>query len=360
MEPIHHTEDITKQLLLWYQSNKRSLPWRETSDPYRIWISEIILQQTRVEQGRDYYLRFVERFPDVISLASAGEQEVLKLWQGLGYYSRARHLHQAARLILEKHTDRFPDTYESLTALPGIGEYTAAAILSIAFGKPYPVVDGNVMRVIARLEGIDDPVDTAKGKKQIAEVVRKLISQDAPGTFNQAVMEFGALHCKPVGPDCEHCLIRSYCRAFQENNVEELPVRRSKLIFFNRYFHYLVIRIREQPPGLILRKRTGKDIWRNLYDFPLIEANRFLSTAELIDHPEVKQLFMDSVPGLLQKGKTIRHVLSHQLLHTRFFQVEISNEKAMHLQENCYWIPAEELQNYPIPRLITRYLETFG
>jgi A/G-specific adenine glycosylase len=360
MDLLPHSNEITHQLLLWYQANKRSLPWRETTDPYRIWISEIILQQTRVEQGRDYYLRFIQRFPDVHSLASAGEQEVLKLWQGLGYYSRARHLHQAARMIVEKYPQGFPDTYEALRALPGIGEYTAAAILSIAFDQPCPVVDGNVMRVTTRIAGIDDLVDTAKGKKRITDVARKLIPPDDPGTFNQAVMEFGALYCIPAAPDCEHCILKIYCTAYRTKRVRDLPVRKPKSIPANRYFHYLVIRTTERPSEIVLKKRTGKDIWRSLFDFPLIEANRLLSASELIGLPEVSRLFMGSLPTLNQYEKTFRHVLSHQLLHVRFFEVEVRDGKAVDLPENCYWILSEQLRTFPMPRLITRYLEAGG
>lgn len=357
---MDHAEDITKQLLLWYQANKRPLPWREISDPYRIWISEIILQQTRVEQGWEYYLRFVERFPDVTTLASAAEQEVLKLWEGLGYYSRVRHLHQAARRIVEKYPGGFPDSYDALIALPGIGEYTAAAILSIAFEKPYPVVDGNVMRVIARLAGIDEPVDTAKGKKQIADVVRKLISQDAPGTFNQAVMEFGALYCTPAAPECGHCVLKKYCLAYHTKKVRDLPFRKPKSIPANRYFHYLVIRTTAKPPGIILKKRTGKDIWRNLYDFPLFEADWPLSVAELTGLPEFSQLFDGSVRVLVRQERTFSHILSHQRLQVRFFEVKVSHKELVVLPENGCWIPLDQLHAFPMPRLITRYLETGG
>lgn len=357
MRIMDHANDIRSKLMAWYETNRRDLPWRRTTDPYSIWISEVILQQTRIDQGRDYYVRFTGRFPDVGSLANAGEEEVLRIWQGLGYYGRARNLLKTAQIIHETFGDRFPDTWESLVALPGIGDYTAAAILSIAFGKPYPAVDGNVVRVVARLTGLEVPSDSAIGKKEIASLAHLLLDRQAPGTFNQAVMEFGALHCKPTRPDCQNCILQAHCSAFEYGKVEELPVRKPKQEPRIRYFHYFVILLPDATGQVVLRKRLARDIWVNLYDFPLIESGTLLNEAQLRKHPEFPESFRDPVAELSELKNVHRHILSHQHLFVKYFLVKIPDSSKVEIPQN--WIPVsyERLGDYPMPRLITRFFE---
>ena len=283
--------NFTKILSKWYDKNKRDLPWRRTKDPYRIWVSEIILQQTRIEQGWDYYLRFIEKFPDLHVLASAREEEVLKLWQGLGYYSRARNMHAAAKEIINLHHGKFPGTYEEIRRLKGIGDYTAAAISSIAFGIPSPVVDGNVCRFFSRYFGIGEPADTQKGKTAVREKAKEHISSEHPGDFNQAIMEFGALQCKPV-PDCMTCPLKTGCVAFQQKRIAEFPVKSKKQRVRTRYFHYLLIKTgKGKNHSVFLKKRTGNDIWKNLFDFPLIETEKAVNYKKLILLKEWTDIF---------------------------------------------------------------------
>ncbi|MDD5508218.1 MAG: A/G-specific adenine glycosylase [Bacteroidales bacterium] len=354
---MDHTDDIQAGLMAWYETNRRDLPWRRTTDPYSIWISEVILQQTRIDQGRDYYLRFTGRFPDVGSLARAGEEEVLRLWQGLGYYRRASNLLKAARIIHETFNDRFPDTWESLVTLPGIGDYTAAAILSIAFGKPYPVVDGNVVRVVARLTGLEIPADTTDGRKQIRSAAHRLMDRQQPGTFNQAIMEFGALHCKPIRPDCQHCIVQRHCSAFESGKVTELPVRNPKQEPRIRYFHYFVILLPGTTGQIVLRKRLTRDIWENLYDFPMIESRSLLTEKQLRKHPEFPESFRETVVELSEMKGIHCHMLSHQHLYVKYFLVRIPAPSKIKIPLN--WIPVspERMRDYPMPRLITRFFE---
>ena len=354
---MNPADTIRTELMAWYDRSRRDLPWRMTRDPYSIWISEVILQQTRVEQGMDYYLRFISRFPDVGTLAQASEQEVLKLWQGLGYYTRARNLLKAAQIIHEKYNGRFPDTRESLVSLPGIGEYTAAAILSIAFSLPYPVVDGNVRRVISRLMGIAAPVNSVKGSREITAAARLLLNDQEPGTFNQAMMEFGALYCKPLHPDCNNCVLRNHCEAYKTNKVNELPVRKQKPDPRSRYFHYLVILIRGKSGQLILQKRLSTDIWKNLYDFPLVEAGTLLNLDQLKIHPEFRDLFKGNIAELSELRGTFRHVLSHQHLFVKYFLIRINDPLNLKYRENWISVDPEHLADLPMPRLITRFLE---
>ena len=246
---------LTIELIGWYKKNKRSMPWRQTSDPYKIWISEIILQQTRIDQGMVYYIKFLDHFPDVLSLANATEHDILKLWQGLGYYSRARNLYHAAKIIANDFNGHFPNTFNDLLKLPGIGEYTAAAISSIAFNEPRPVVDGNVLRFLSRFEGIKVPIDTNAGKQLITDIAIKLIDHKQPGEFNQALMEFGALFCKPMNPDCQKCIFRSECKAYTNELVNEIPIKNKQLSKRKRYFYYLIIVDRNK--SVYLNKRIG-------------------------------------------------------------------------------------------------------
>ena len=272
----------------WYLENKRALPWRGEKDPYKIWISEIILQQTRVKQGWDYYLRFIEIFPTIEVLAVASQEKVLKVWQGLGYYSRARNLHEAAKQIMEKHKGKFPENYEAIRKLKGVGDYTAAAVGSIAFGLHYPAVDGNLFRIICRLFGIFDDIMLPATKKTVAEKCLQLMKDAPSGEFNEAMMDFGALQCVPQNPDCEKCPFQNRCYAFAHNAIDALPAKSKRIKLKERHLHYIFYRL---PQGTIIKKRTENDIWKGLYELPLIESegkerkalrNSFTSTIEVM------------------------------------------------------------------------------
>ena len=329
------------------------MPWRRTMDPYNIWVSEIILQQTRIVQGWDYYLRFLERFPDVRSLAEADEHDVLKLWQGLGYYSRARNMHEAAVQIMEVYNGVFPQTYDEIRMLKGIGDYTASAISSIAFGIASPVVDGNVLRLFSRFFGIIEPVDTQKGKNAVLEKAKEHIDRKHPGDFNQAIMEFGALQCKPV-PDCSVCPLKSGCVAFRENSVSEYPVKSKKQDQRKRYFNYLfIISPKGKTTSVYLNKRTEKDIWKNLYDFPSIETEKAISLKKLMLSKEWKELFGGIKVKLIKESKTYPHILSHQVIMAKFYHLEIPDTVKLPFLK----VKLSDLDNYPIPRLIEIYLE---
>ncbi|MDO9635133.1 MAG: A/G-specific adenine glycosylase, partial [Paludibacter sp.] len=313
---------VSETLIRWYNENKRDLPWRNIHDPYKIWISEIILQQTRVQQGLDYYYRFVERFPDVQTLADASEDEVLKHWQGLGYYSRARNLHLAAHQIVQKHQGAFPTTYQEIIDLPGIGAYTAAAICSFAYHLPFAVVDGNVYRVLSRLFGIDTPIDSNSGKKIFQELAQEILDKSNPGLHNQAIMEFGALYCVPVSPNCEQCIFQDRCLSFANNNTSVLPVKTQKINVRKRYFNYLFIRHMDQT---FLQKRTGNDVWKNLYEFPLIESDRLLDVNDIFHQENFQEITSGGVNNISIKflSQPIKHILTHQQIYAQFFLVEI-------------------------------------
>jgi len=349
--------NITESLLHWYNQNKRPLPWRETRDPYKIWISEVILQQTRVAQGMDYYHRFLTAFPDVQSLAKADEQEVLKLWQGLGYYSRARNMHFTAKEIIEKHEGVFPPSAAGLKKLKGIGEYTAAAIASICFDDPVPVLDGNVARVISRLCAIETPVDTTIGRAQITALATNLLDDHHPGTFNQAVMELGALVCTPQNPDCNACPLSIGCEALKRMQTESFPVKTPKKSPTVRHLSYLVISFKKNKEEFILmRKRTGNDIWKNLYDFPCIESAGASEVNEIIELCE-KQDISGGLPYIVKHvSPDYIHVLSHRRLVAKFIRIEIEGIPTQ--SENLISVTKDRIAELPIPRLIDRYLAT--
>ncbi|MDH6341364.1 A/G-specific adenine glycosylase [Parabacteroides sp. PFB2-12] len=337
----------------WYFKHKRELPWRETRDPYTIWISEIILQQTRVAQGIDYFRRFMERFPDVASLAAAEEDEVLKYWQGLGYYSRARNLHAAAREIMSRHQGRFPSTHKEVLALKGIGDYTAAAILSFAWNQPYPVVDGNVYRVLSRLFGISTPIDSSQGKKEFTALAAEIMPSDQAGLHNQAIMEFGALQCTPQQPDCSACPFAGRCVAWQEQNPQAYPVKAGKTKSRNRYFHYFHILYRETT---WLHRREGKDIWKGLYEFPLIETDMPMDFAELQQTDAFHHLFAEAGQLSIAIDRPVeKHILSHQVIYATFYRIEI--EQPAPAFEAFTEISIHDIERFAIPRLIHIYLE---
>jgi A/G-specific adenine glycosylase len=346
----------THKLLTWYKHHLRDLPWRRTSDPYMIWVSEIMLQQTRVEQGLDYYLRFTRRFPDIRSLAEAEPDEVMKAWQGLGYYSRARNMQWTARHIVEENEGTFPRKYHEILALKGIGPYTAAAIASICYGEPTPVVDGNVLRFLSRLHGIKEPVDSANGRNTIRDLASTMMDRHAPGEFNQALMEFGALYCKPKKPDCRHCIFRMDCLAYKTGRVEELPARTKKTVVVPRYFTYLVVRFRKRDKDyFFLQKREEKDIWKGLYEFPLIETARPVSPKTLMQSQAWAAIFKGTVEEFVSCGKMTKHFLSHRVINARFYEVKV--KKA--LRGKFIMVPDADIKNYPLPRLIERFVSSF-
>ncbi|HNP48272.1 MAG TPA: A/G-specific adenine glycosylase [Bacteroidia bacterium] len=348
--PVMSFGDI---LLHWYQRNKRELPWRSTRNPYYIWLSEIILQQTRVEQGLNYYLRFIEKYPDVKKLAEAPLDEVLKMWQGLGYYSRARNLHAAAKFIVTHHDGKFPDHYEAIRNLKGVGDYTAAAISSFAFDEKQAVVDGNVFRFLSRYFGISTPIDSGKAKKEFREIAFGLMDKHAPHEFNQAIMEFGSKQCKPGSPDCSNCPMNVSCFAFENNRVNDFPVKNKKLKVKHRYFHYLIIK---SGKSIFIQKRTEKDIWAELYDFPLLESDKKQSEKKFLSSDEWKQ-WSKQHPVVIDKiSSEKKHLLSHQTIHARFIHLRPKNEKTFKPQKGWILVNKNGFRKYAIPRLTDRYL----
>jgi A/G-specific adenine glycosylase len=334
-------KDFSKKIMAWYHEHKRELPWRDVPSAYYVWLSEIILQQTRVSQGLPYYHRFVERYPSVKALASAPEQEVLRLWQGLGYYSRARNLHKCANEIVNKYGGQFPETFDELKKLPGIGDYTAAAIASISFKKPVAVVDGNVYRVLARLFGVATPINSPQAKKEFTALANQLISTDQPDIHNQAVMEFGALHCTPQNPQCEECPFKKVCAANIHGQQSSLPVKEKKLTVRERHFYYLV---EKSGKKLHLRKRTDKDIWHGLYDFELVERKKPLTKKAL-----AQEIGTDD----FELTEPYKHVLSHQVIYAQF--VLLANGA----KSRKKYYSKKEIDELPKPVLISRFLADF-
>lgn len=344
--------DIGRKILTWYDGHKRDLPWRNSSDPYTIWVSEIILQQTRVEQGMEYFNRFIQRFPDVESLAGANIDEVLTLWQGLGYYSRARNMHFAANQVMNDFAGRFPTNYEDILSLKGVGEYTAAAIASIAYNQPVACVDGNVNRLVSRIFGIATPVNTGKGKKEISKLALEMMVTGKAGDFNQAMMEFGALQCVPVNPDCKQCVLQADCFAFKEGKVEKFPVKNKKLKVRDRYFFYIHANANS---SIFITKRTGKDIWNSLYELPLIETNQPMDPADIFEHETWKRIVAGTSVYNLEISNKVVHVLSHQKLHCYFIKVSMESANDW-LNSNYIPVSLEQLEKYAFPRLIQNYL----
>lgn len=348
---------FTKKLLEWYHPDERPLPWKGIKNPYFIWLSEIILQQTRVQQGLPYYNKFTEKYPTIIDLAKAPEDDVFKLWEGLGYYSRARNLHFAAQTVANTHQGIFPSTYEEIHALKGVGDYTAAAIASFAYGLPHAVVDGNVYRVLARFFGINTPIDTTAGKKEFSLLAAELLARKQPALYNQAIMDFGATHCTPKTPNCTTCLHQKNCVAFQTDQVANLPVKSKKLKKKNRYFYYLVM---NKGNEVYVRKRTGKDIWASLYEFPLIELTKqvegmFLMEA-LEESSEWKTLF-DNQPAVVKTVSTkYKQTLSHQKISALFLEIEIK-PSFFYENKNLIAIERKKIKNFAFPKIITNYLE---
>ena len=383
--------DFTDKLLEWYHANARDFPFRRTTDPYLIWLSEIIMQQTRIEQGVPYYNKLIKVFPTVYELAEASEEEVLKQWQGLGYYTRARNLHSTANEIVGKYGGRFPETYENLRSLKGVGDYTAASIASVCFGLPHPVMDGNVIRFVTRHFGIKGSIGLSDTKKKILEVLnglmgdcddagykmqnfphptsriphqrealhpasrisaKRVIPHPTSGTFNQAMIEFGATCCKPRNPDCPKCIFNPTCYAYKHDMVGKLPLKKQPRQLKPRYFHYLAIRAKGKK-GLYFRKREGNDIWKGLYEFPLIETSKAVTLPKLMNSPEWQKLFGKAEIKILDRTGPIHHLLSHQKIIANFYKLEIGkpSERFGNL------IRPQKIHELPVARILEKYLD---
>lgn len=344
--------NVQKTLINWYLGNKRDLPWRKTTNPYYIWLSEIILQQTQVAQGLPYYTSFVTNYPSVFDLAAAKESEVLKLWQGLGYYSRARNLHASAQYIANDLKGEFPETFTEIIKLKGVGDYTASAIASICFNENTAVVDGNVYRFLSRYYGITTPINTSKGFKEFKAVAQELIKTVDPAMFNQAIMEFGARQCKPKSPDCTVCPFNASCFAFLKSEIDNLPVKLKTLKVKKKFFNYIVVLSEDNKT--ILEQRTGKGIWQNLYQFPLIESSKPADYETILQEVEKLDFIKSETLELsLYNTTDIIHKLSHQHLHTKFWIAAVNTD----LPEG---IPFKKVNTFPVPILIGNFIDNFN
>lgn len=345
------TMGFSKHLIQWYLQNKRELPWRNTQNAYAIWLSEIILQQTRVAQGLPYFEAFISRFPTVFDLANAPEEEVLKLWQGLGYYSRARNLHHTSKIIVFEHSGEFPKSYKELLHLKGVGSYTAAAIASFAYDEAVPVVDGNVYRVLARYFDVDTDISSSQAKNEFTKLAAEVLDTKQPALFNQAIMEFGAMQCVPKSPDCSVCVFNNSCAAVQKNKVHLLPVKLKKTKVTKRFFNYLVV---QDYNGLCLvTQRTSKGIWFNLFEFPLLESEDNLTEEQLIKELKMKNLISNIIQSVVAfEDKSAVHKLSHQHLEIRFWHLKVSGKL-----ENGRAI--SDVKKLPFPIVIHNFLEKY-
>ena len=342
-----------KGLLKWFKTNDRPLPWKGEKNPYYIWLSEIILQQTRVEQGLPYFEKFKEHFPTIKELADASEDTVMKLWEGLGYYSRARNLHATAKFIAYSLDGVFPDTHEEILKLKGVGPYTAAAIASFAYGLPYAVVDGNVYRVLSRVFGLDTPIDSTPGKKQFAELADQLLAKRRAGVYNQAIMDFGATQCTPAKPNCTICPFKKRCVALASNTVSTLPVKSKKIKKRERHFNYLLIKCGDT---ILLHKRTEKDIWQNLYDFPLIEATTILTKEELIATDFFKDLLGSTTYQFIKRSKPFKQLLTHQKIIAVFSEISIK-KLPKNIPSSFIPVNRKNIPKFAFPKIIDWYLK---
>ncbi|MBA4154316.1 A/G-specific adenine glycosylase [Flavobacterium sp.] len=342
---------FSNRLISWYLENKRDLPWRNTTNPYKIWLSEIILQQTRVAQGLPYYIAFVETFPTVFDLANASEEQVLKLWQGLGYYSRARNLHKTAQLVAFDLGGNFPTSYQELLKLKGIGTYTAAAIASFSSNEPVPVVDGNVFRVLARYFDVETDISSTIAKKEFAALAYEVLDKRNSLQFNQAIMEFGALQCMPKNPNCSVCVLNDSCVALQKNKVNQLPVKLKKTKVTERFFNYLVFE--DEHGNSIIQQRTEKGIWHNLYEFPLIESLIEFTEKEITDEINKVKFFSNEIISInAYEEKSILHILSHQRLKIRFWNIQVKGKL-----ENAK--SKQSIKKRPFPIVIFNFIEKY-
>lgn len=339
-------QSFSKKLLEWYNPTSRNLPWKKTNDAYKIWLSEIILQQTRVEQGTPYYLAFTEKYPTVKKLADAPLDDVLKLWEGLGYYSRARNLHIAAKQIVELHNGRFPHTHATIIQLKGVGNYTAAAVASFAYNLPHAVVDGNVYRVLSRVFGIETPIDSTEGKKQFEHLAQQLLDKKNPATYNQAIMDFGALICKPKQPLCVQCPFSSDCKALELNKISLLPIKSKKQIKTERHFHYFVL---YDEKNIYINQRTKQDIWKGLFEFPMEEVISQWS----IDNSKILSK-TNYLPSTIDNRLTYKQTLTHQLINAHFY--EIKCKKLPKMETSYLKISKKDILNYAFPKIVRSYL----
>ncbi|MEN9610994.1 MAG: hypothetical protein RLZZ628_1808 [Bacteroidota bacterium] len=349
---------FTRTLLDWHEAHPRSMPWSGEKNPYRIWLSEIILQQTRVEQGLPYYQKFIETYPTVSALAAAPEDSVMRLWQGLGYYSRARNLHEAAKHVSENLKGCFPKDYDELLKLKGVGTYTAAAIASFAFDLPHAVLDGNVYRVLSRFFGIETPIDDPLAKNIFTKLAHELLDKNQPARYNQAIMNFGAMQCVPQSPNCSNCPMRENCQAFATNRVQILPIKSKKIDKTFRFFNYLYIK---EGNEVWLHKRVEKDIWQNLYEFPMIESNKLLEDEfELIEHiqSDEREIFDEKTHiniKIVQKSPVFKQILTHRKVIAVFWVVNICTKK-MSKKTNFFKTGTENLITFALPKVISDYL----
>lgn len=339
---------FAESLVNWYSKHKRDLPWRSTRNPYKIWLSEIILQQTRVDQGLPYYQEFIRKYPNINALALAKSEQVLKLWEGLGYYSRAKNLHKCAKEVVEIHDGNFPNNYNDLLTLPGIGPYSAAAIASFAYKEPVAVLDGNVYRVIARIFGVKDDIAQPKTAKKFTRLANELLDSGQPDNYNQAIMEFGALHCKPQNPLCESCIMSTICYAFINNEQKLLPVKSKKTKVTTKYFSYFVF---EQGNKLAMRKRDDTGIWKGLYDFELLVDDSQKNIEDLLFELD----FNDDNPLILDVSKQYKHLLSHQRIYATFYKIKMTGRAQLKRRELFYY-DTDEIEQLPKPVLISKYL----
>jgi len=339
---------FSSKIIKWYSQHKRELPWRNTKDPYKIWLSEIILQQTQVKQGLPYYQKFIKTFPSVSELANANEEEVLKLWQGLGYYSRARNLHFAAKQIHQ--AGFFPKEYKDIITLKGVGEYTAAAIASFAFKLPYAVVDGNVFRLLSRFYGIDTPIDTSKGKREFSEIAQTLLVKKEPDTHNQAIMEFGSQMCKPKQPNCNSCPLRDECIAFANNTIHLLPVKKGKVKVKTVFFEYFFFKMNGYT---LVNKRANDGIWQNMYEFPLITTNDLKNTEEILNHNQFES-WVKGIDFIIESISEFKHILSHRKINARFWEINCQNTLPA---SNFQKIKIETIDKLAVSRLIEKFIQ---
>ncbi|MDA9554722.1 A/G-specific adenine glycosylase [Pelobium sp.] len=345
---------FSDELINWYRTHKRDLPWRNTNDAYLIWLSEIILQQTRVEQGMPYYFKFSEQYPTVGHFAAASEDDILRLWQGLGYYSRGRNMLKTAKIVRQNFKGIFPNAYADLIKLTGIGDYTAAAISSFSTNEAKAVVDGNVYRLLARYFGIETPINTTKGKKQFQEIADELINPKNAGEHNQAMIEFGALQCKPKNPDCEVCPFVNSCYAYQHKRVTELPVKLKKLKIKERYFYFILSTKNNQ---ILIKRRGNEDIWAGLHDLPSIEFTEPTSLQQLINHVDFKS-WTSKESVIHSISDQIKHILTHQRIYARFIHIDHLKPEII-AEKGWFWININELEQYGQPKLIFEFLKNF-
>lgn len=341
-------QEFSSKIIDWYLENKRDLPWRNTKDPYFIWLSEIILQQTRIQQGLPYYEHFTEQYPTVHDLANASENQVMKSWEGLGYYSRARNLHTTAKYVSQELNGVFPNNYNELIKLKGVGDYTASAIASFAFDEAKPAIDGNVYRILSRLFDVDLPIDQPEGKKYFKALAEKLISKDDPANFNQATMEFGATLCTPKKALCMYCPFEDQCEAKANGTILERPIKKKKLVKKNRFFDYLIFKVKNQ---VLVHKRGDKDIWKGLHDYFLIEGNQMNQDVELLlKSNSIQDLLSDKQVIFKQSECNYQQVLTHQKLHINFHIIEL--EKRFKIDDSYEWISIKNLEKIAFPKTI--------